>query len=95
MACAVYLSNQSPTISVWERQHKKHGVEESPVSHLRVFGSIAHVHVSDKRREKLDDKSERFIFINYDSWLKGYKLYNLNNKKMVVIQDVVFDEEGQ
>ena len=62
---------------------------------MRVFGSIAYVHVPDERREKLDDKSERFIFIGYDSSSKGYKLYNPNNKKMVVSRDVVFDEEGQ
>ena len=46
------------------------------IFHLRVFESIAHVHVSNERRTKLDDKSERFIFIGYDSSSKGYKLYN-------------------
>ena len=62
---------------------------------MRGFGSIAHVHVLDERRAKLEDKSERFIFIGYDSSSKGYKLYNPNNKKMVVSRDVVFDEERQ
>ena len=61
---------------------------------MRVFGSIAHVHVLGETRAKLDDKSERFIFIGYDSSSKGYKLYNPNNKKMVVSRDVEFDEEG-
>ena len=64
-------------------------------SHLRVFGSIAHVHVSDERRTKLDDKSESFIFIGYDSNLKGYKLYNPSNKKVVISRDVIFDEKGE
>ena len=62
---------------------------------MRGFGSIAHVHVLDERRAKLEDKSERFIFISYDSRSKGYKLNNPNNKKMVVSRDVVFDEKGE
>lgn len=70
-------------------------MEESPISHLRVFGSVAHVHIVDERRTKLDDKSESFVFIGYDSSSKGYKLYYPNNKKIVVNRDVVFDEERQ
>ena len=53
--------------------------------------------MSQTREEqiKLNDKSERFIFIDYDSSAKGQKLYNPNNKKMVISRDAVFDEEGQ
>jgi len=85
MACAVYLSNQFPTRSVWGKtpQEARSG-RKSGISHLRVFGSTNHVHILDERRAKLDDKNEIFIFIGYDSSSKGYKLYNLNNKKKVV-----------
>ncbi|KAM2454036.1 hypothetical protein PS1_014188 [Malus domestica] len=48
-----------------------------------------------ERRTKLDDKSEKFIFIGYDSYSKGYKLYNPNNGKTVISRDVMFDEEGE
>ena len=65
------------------------------ITHLRVSGSIAHVHVPNKRRAKLDDKSEKFIFISYDNNSKGYKFYNPNNGKNVISRDVVFDEEGE
>ncbi|KAK3038082.1 hypothetical protein RJ639_031636 [Escallonia herrerae] len=64
------------------------------VSHLRVFGSIAYAHVSDEKRPKLDDKSERYIFIGYDQSSKGYKLYNPSNGKIVISRDVEFDEES-
>src|SRR5690606_37766125 len=37
---------------------------------------------------------ESFIFIGYDANSKGYKLFNPNNKKVVISRDVVFDEEG-
>ena len=75
VACAVYLSNRSPTRSVWEKTPQEAWSERNPqISHLRVFRSIAHVHVPDKRSTKLDDKSESFIFFGNDSNLKGYKL---------------------
>ncbi|KAE8728448.1 hypothetical protein F3Y22_tig00004355pilonHSYRG00008 [Hibiscus syriacus] len=96
VACAVYLTNRSPTRNVWGKTPQEAWSGRKPeISHLRTFGSIAHVHVPDERRTKLDDKSESFIFIGYDANSKGYKLYNPNNKKFVISRDVVFNEEGE
>ncbi|KAE8657590.1 hypothetical protein F3Y22_tig00116989pilonHSYRG00496 [Hibiscus syriacus] len=96
VACAVYLTNRSPTRSIWGKTPQEAWSGRKPgISHLRTFGSIAHVHVLDERRTKLDDKSESFIFIGYDANSKGYKLYNPNNKKFVISRDVVFNEEGE
>ncbi|KAE8697001.1 hypothetical protein F3Y22_tig00110637pilonHSYRG00668 [Hibiscus syriacus] len=95
VACAVYLTNRSPTRSVWGKTLQEAWSGRKPsISHLRTFGSIAHVHVPDERRTKLDDKSESFIFIGYDANSKGYKLYNPNNKKFVISRDV-FEEDEQ
>ncbi|KAK2985746.1 hypothetical protein RJ640_005446 [Escallonia rubra] len=93
--CAVYLSNRCPTRSVWNQtpQEAWSGYKLS-VSHLKVFGSIAYVHVPDQQRKKLDDKSEKFIFISYSQKSKGYKLYNPVDKKMKVSRDVTFDEKS-
>ncbi|KAG7593894.1 Reverse transcriptase RNA-dependent DNA polymerase [Arabidopsis thaliana x Arabidopsis arenosa] len=44
---------------------------------------------------KLDDKSEKYIFIGYDNNSKGYKLYNPDTKKKIISQNIVFDEEGE
>ncbi|KAM1854918.1 hypothetical protein ACFX14_010685 [Malus domestica] len=96
ITCAVYLSNRSPTRSVWGKTPQEAWSGRKPgISHLRIFGSIAHVHVPDEKRTKLDDKSEKFIFIGYDSNSKGYKLYNLNNGKMVISRDMTFDKERE
>jgi hypothetical protein len=35
------------------------------VSHFRVFGCIAYVHVPDEKRSKLDPKAKKCIFIGY------------------------------
>ncbi|KAH9697695.1 hypothetical protein KPL71_023716 [Citrus sinensis] len=96
VACAVYLSNRSPTRSVWGKTPQEAwSGRKLGITHLRVFESIAHVHVPDKSRAKLDDKSEKFIFIGYDNNPKGYKLYNPNNGKIMINRDVVFDEEEE
>ncbi|KAI0488135.1 hypothetical protein KFK09_027962 [Dendrobium nobile] len=96
VACAVYLSNRSPTRSVWGMTPQEAWSGRKPdISHLRVFGSIAHVHVPDEQRSKLDDKSEKYIFIGYDSSSKGYKLYNPNTMKTIISRDVIFNEEGE
>ena len=91
VACAVYLSNWSPTRSLLGKIPEEAWIgRKLGISHLRVFRSITHVHVLDERIAKLDDKSERFIFIGYDLSSKVYKLYNPSNKKMVVSRDLVF-----
>ncbi|KAA0042256.1 copia-type polyprotein [Cucumis melo var. makuwa] len=43
---------------------------------------------------KLDDKSEKYVFVGYDASSKGYKLYNPVTKKTMISRDVVFDEES-
>ena len=60
-----------------------------------MFGSIVYVHVIDEKIAKLDDKSDKFIFIGYDLNSKGYKLYNPTNGKTIISQDVEFNEEGE
>ena len=42
------------------------------------------MHVPDQERSKLDDKSEKYVFIGYDPSSKGYKLYNPSTKKVIV-----------
>ncbi|KAE8681124.1 hypothetical protein F3Y22_tig00111342pilonHSYRG00188 [Hibiscus syriacus] len=45
VSCAVYLSNRSPTRSVWGKTPQEAWSGRKPgISHLRTFGSIAHVH---------------------------------------------------
>ncbi|GJZ39935.1 retrovirus-related pol polyprotein from transposon TNT 1-94 [Tanacetum coccineum] len=36
------------------------------VSHLRVFWSIAYVHIPSPRRSNLDNRSEKHVFVGYD-----------------------------
>jgi hypothetical protein len=63
------------------------------VSHLKVFGSVAYVHILDQRRVKLDDKSLKLIFIGYDEMSKAYKLFDPSNKKIHISRHIQVNEE--
>ncbi|MCO5599362.1 hypothetical protein L7F22_053463 [Adiantum nelumboides] len=62
------------------------------VSHFIVFGCIAHVHVPDELRTKLDPKAKKCVFTGYYVEQKGYKCYNPTTRRVRVSKDVVFDE---
>eukprot|EP00253_Pinus_taeda_P028404 PITA_28404 len=88
-----YLVNRSPSSALEDKTPQEVWTSKKPfVSHLRVFGCDAYVHVPKEKRTKLDSKYEKCIFIRYKDGLKGYKLWNLVTWKVVYNQDVVFRE---
>eukprot|EP00253_Pinus_taeda_P025779 PITA_25779 len=90
---ACYLVNRSPSSALDEKTPQEVWTGKKPsLSHLRVFGCDAYVHVPKEKRTKLDSKSEKCIFIGYKDGLKGYKLWNPVTRKVVYSRDVVFRE---
>ena len=65
------------------------------VDHFRVFGCIAHVHVPEERRTKLDNRSITCVLLGVSEELKGYRLFDPVAKRVVVSRDVIFEEEKQ
>ena len=66
--------------------------KNSRISHLRSFGCIAYAHVLEETRIKLDDISQKCIFVGYSEESIAYKLYNPITKKYVINKDVLFKE---
>jgi hypothetical protein len=62
------------------------------VDYFRVFGSIAHVHIPEQKRTKLDDRSRKCILIGVSDESKAYRLYDPILKKITVSRDVIFEE---
>lgn len=91
---AFYILNRCPTSSVKDLTPEEawSGVKPS-VGHLRVFGCIAHAHIPDAQRTKLEDKSHGCVLFGTSTESKGYKLYDPVSKKMTVSRDVVFEED--
>ena len=85
--------NKSPLSTLGDKtpQEVWNGKEPS-LTHLKVFGYDAYVHVPKENRSKMDKKAEKCIFIGYKDGLKGYKLWNPKTKKVVYSQDLVFRE---
>ncbi|KAI5342769.1 hypothetical protein L3X38_010645 [Prunus dulcis] len=63
------------------------------VDHFKMSRYIAYAHVRDQRRKKLNDKSEKCVFLSVSETSKAYTLFNLVTKKVVISRDVVFEEE--
>ncbi|KAK8938725.1 hypothetical protein KSP39_PZI011095 [Platanthera zijinensis] len=93
--CAVYLLNRCPTKSVkFKTPFEAWSGWKPSVKHLRVFGCVAHAHIPDQRRKKLDDRREKCIFVGYAPESKAYKFYNPVTGKAIVSRDVVFEEDS-
>ena len=54
---------------------------------------MAYAKIPDARRTRLDDKSEKCIFVGYGDRRMGYKLYNPIMKKVIMSKDVIFEED--
>ena len=93
ISTAVYIMNRTPTTVAHDvtPEEKFTGVKLD-LSHLKVFGCIAYVHVPDELHTKLDPKAEKCVFIGYSLEQKGYRCYNPLTHKLRVSRDVVFDE---
>ena len=89
----VYLRNRSPTKAVTGvTPYEAWSGTKPDVSHLRVFGCSAYALVPKVERSKLDSKTRKCVLLGYGSNQKGYRLYDLDRKKVVHSRDVTFDE---
>ncbi|KAL0375438.1 UNVERIFIED_CONTAM: Retrovirus-related Pol polyprotein from transposon TNT 1-94 [Sesamum radiatum] len=92
---AVYLLNRCPTKAVQNMTPIEAWSGRKPsAKHLRVFGSICYVHIPTEKRHKLEEKTEKGIFLGYSTQSKGYRIYNLKTKKLIISRDVEFDEDA-
>ena len=91
MVCA--CSQQVPYFSRAKYNPKEawSGIKPS-VEYFKVFGCLAHVHVPDQKRIKLDDKSFQCVLLGVSDESKAYRLFDPVSKKIIVSRDVVFEE---
>ncbi|KAK4398323.1 Retrovirus-related Pol polyprotein from transposon TNT 1-94 [Sesamum angolense] len=93
---AVYLLNRCPTKAVQNMTPIEAWSGKKPsAKHLRVFGSICYVHIPTEKRHKLEEKDREGIFLGYNTQSKGYRIYNLKTKKLIISRDVEFDEDAR
>ncbi len=59
---------------------------------LRIFGSLAYGHIPLVKQKELKPKSIKSIFLGFEDGVKGYLLYNLEQKMMYTCRSVKFSE---
>lgn len=90
----IHILNRSSTLAVTNQTPEKAWSGNKPsVEHFRVFRSVAHVHVPDSRRTKLDAKSLSGVLLGVSEELKAYRLYVPIAKKITISRDVIFEED--
>lgn len=89
---ANYLLNRLPSASI-DRTPYEHWHGTKPTyNHLRVFGSMAYVHIPDQKRQKLDPKAIPLVFVGYQENRKAYRFLNPETSRIVVSRDALFLE---
>ena len=90
LATSVYLRNRSPTKAVEAMTPYEAWSGTKPdVDCLRVFGCSAYAHVPKVERRKLDSKTRKCVMLGYGTSQKGYRLYDIEQMKVVHSRDVV------
>ena len=61
-----YIMNKTPTVAIHNVTLEDKYTRKKPnLSHMKVFGCIAYVHVLDELPTKLDPKAKKCVFIGY------------------------------
>ncbi|KAK1417486.1 hypothetical protein QVD17_26615 [Tagetes erecta] len=96
VSTAVFIINRSPTKALVDQTPLEAWSGMKPtVSRFKIFGCIAYGMVPSQTRRKLDNKSEKNIFIGYSSQSYGYRLYNPETKTITTKKDVEFFEDAK
>ena len=91
---AVHCYNRTPISRLnWRTPYMSLHGEAPTISHLRVFGCGAYVHIpEDRRTNKLDPKSEQMIYIGHTEGIKAYRFMRIKNNTVFTSTTALFDE---
>ena len=91
MSYASHLVNRLPSAAIGGKTLMEmwSGKYAQDYDSFRVFGCPAYYHVKDG---KLDPRARKAIFMGFKGGVKGFKLWDLEDKKFVCSRDVTFDE---
>jgi hypothetical protein len=78
------LKNQSPTQLLYHR--------DPTYTHLRAFGCLCYPLFPSSTIHKLQPRSTPSVFLGYPLNHRGYKCYDLSNRKLIISRHVIFDE---
>ncbi|CAM6115753.1 unnamed protein product [Calypogeia fissa] len=62
------------------------------VSHFRILGCCAYVHIPKENRNKLQPHTLKCVLLGYDDESKAYRCYDPINRRILISRDVICDE---
>src|SRR5205085_10361622 len=92
---AVYLHNRSPTRFLEGKMPYKasNGIKPD-LSHLKVFGCDAFLHIPDEKRNKLQSKTKKCLHMGYVmNTTKMWRLWDIAGRRVIIGSNVRFDEQ--
>lgn len=88
---ANYIRNRCPSRALQNQSAFKLWTGKHPsVKHLRIFGSLAFALDKDPQKDKFDTRSKECIFLGYSTESKAYRLWSIEEQKVIVSRDVKF-----
>jgi hypothetical protein len=89
----VHITNRFPTARLGDKTPYEmwHG-DKPDVSHLRVWGCKAYVHIQGDQRTKTQPHTRECAFIGYPEDHKAWSFWDPKAKKVIISRDVVWDE---
>ena len=93
VAAYIHVWNRCPTTSLTSKTPYELWHHKKPdVSHLRVWGCTAYVHIQKDKRTVNGSHMEKCVFIGYPDGYKGWKFFNPITKRAVISERAEFDE---
>ncbi|KAL4347211.1 hypothetical protein GQ457_17G021730 [Hibiscus cannabinus] len=90
-----YLINITPTPILSHKTPYEILFNKVPnLSSLKAFGCLAYASVLPKPQTKLHPRADKCMFIGCPKCMKGFRLFNLDTRKVFVSRDVVFTEQN-
>jgi hypothetical protein len=94
LAAYVHVWNRLPTSGNSKTPYELWFNKAPDVSHFRVWGCTAYVHVQKDKRTGIGAHMEKAIFIGYPTGFKGWKFWNPTTQKVIICQKAEFDERS-
>ncbi len=89
---ANHLQNRLPVDGKETTPYEGWNKRKPDLSYVKEFGSVAYVSIPTEKRQKLDDKARKLVFVGYEKGTKGYRLLDVNTNRIQVSKDVTFLE---